>query len=125
MSKKVYTLELTAEELANWRDRAGGCSILKKVQDVADQARVDREADELRLPWKYDSRSGDNCLLSPGWYSRFPSKSAACLASAAPELLEAVQAAKKYIDYRGDWDLDIACDKINRALRKVETGVPE
>lgn len=130
MKPKTYTLELTAEELCGWRDRAGGCDVLRKVQELANRAKTEREADELRLPWTAE-------LDGVGWALRRAGATvgyhtdcerAAKLASAAPELLEAVQAAKEYLDRRivvegtTYWNILRLCE---RALRKVETGVPE
>lgn len=143
MSKKVYTLELTAEELEGFsfcwtytgdapKERIAATST--KLEQLRKQAKADREADEMRLPWKaVGGANGVWDCIADDFPSRIKSpyvrtERAAKLMSAAPELLEAVRACKAH------WDCSAADDErlgyvaqaaIDRALRKVETGVPE
>jgi hypothetical protein len=56
---KKYVLELSAEELAGYdttRMRAPVCSAEKRLYDLVDQARADREAEDMRLPWRVSER---------------------------------------------------------------------
>lgn len=154
MSKKTYTLELTAEELERW-DRCGMPDWFKRVDDLKLKARADREADELRLPWRARLHADTRCS---GWLVEYtqashggvypetwwcsgreamaaPGEAVAKLASAAPELLEAVTAVKEFwVWARTDnrlsgeawqWVRDTVNPAVCRALRKVETGEPE
>jgi hypothetical protein len=140
VSDKIYRLELTAEELEGL---PGSCyindkSVVAKLSALVEQARVDRERDDLRLPWEwvdvpsdapsrygYD-RPGCAELKCPGCQGTLRMKR---LVFASPELLEAVQAVKEYdlrnlhpsaVEYR-----KTVAPLIDRALRKVETGQAE
>ncbi len=141
MSERKYTLELTAEELDALRKvRDHGTAVLAETYRLAagtdqrvfalmEQARADRAQDDLRLPWHAVPQDSDG--RTKAWAVRhFPDGgwvvgATACkLMSAAPELLKAVQA----VQSNGP---AMSCLKheqftlIMRALRKVETGVPE
>jgi hypothetical protein len=130
MTKK-YTLELTAEELETGLDGMYRSSVVDKFLALQEQRRKDREAADLRLPWRVSKN---------GWYgwavhdadgsSCNTTERAAKIRAAAPELFEAVQAMKRC------WEGDLANHQaddyervveplIDRALRKVSTGVPE
>lgn len=135
MTKK-YTLELTAEEAASMMQPGQPgvpSSVFYKLEALAKQAKADREADELRLPWRVDSLAdrhgiafeapeyGSLCrLLHPNISLR-----AAKLMSAAPELIEAVEACKEQIERDPGFRAPVVVQLIERALRKVETGTPE
>jgi hypothetical protein len=130
---KVYTLTLTAEELEDRRwESLRGSSLSRvaiQVAEQAEQARADRERDDMRLPWSAEESVpgiGSWCVQMTGHRAYFGSDRAAKLASAAPELLEAVQAVKQAFDMLGQCErFPMAARLIERALRKVETGVPE
>lgn len=126
MSKK-YTLELTAEELEGSAQFGGynAHQFDKKLDALRKQARQDRAAAELRLPWRVGQCDNHYFVLGPISPEGNRSERAAKLMSAAPELLEAVNAVKAYheCDTKFDWN---QCMKwIDRALRKVSTGIPE
>lgn len=135
MSNKTYTLELTAEELENidWvRGRKFSTpEIACKLYDLQQQARQDRAADELRLPWRVGQCDNHYFVLGPVSPEGNRSERAAKLMSAAPELLEAVQAwMHRYheLDCTSvEWDLagQKAVKLSERALDKVRTGIPE
>lgn len=129
---KTYTIEVTADELDEWwRNESGDSdsSLDGRLSKLAEQVRVDR-GDDVRFPWKaYNDHGTWRLGQNGGWPG---TKRAACLASAAPELLEAVKAVES-------WWSDVTektgtywttymyrCEPlIKRALAKVETGVPE
>lgn len=126
---KTYTLELTAEEVMGLnRDRLGlsDNSTWAKLAPLVEQARADREADELRLPWRAIGavcHSNDGRTDGPGTYCGYAaSEPAAKLMSAAPELLEAVRA---WMRTYPKATLGNCVALSDRALRKVETGIPE
>lgn len=130
MSKKTYTLELTAEELRRLDERgyAATCgAIADKLEKLRDQAKADREQDELRLPWRAQECQAGMWLCVPVDGGELPlSERATKLRAAAGELLSAVMAARDYYNAGSRlvaWkDVDAL---IERALRKVSTGVPE
>ncbi len=141
MREKTYSMELTAEEV----DALGklyphiSATIGQRVFALEEAVRADREAADLRLPWSAvqdrsacDGRRTSRVLTYGAevtWYT----PAAAKLMSAAPELLEAVKAVRTWIlnarhenggtqpNQFGSGHLPA----IERALRKVETGVPE
>lgn len=132
--KKTYTLELTAEELDEHLVKGYTLSAIdRRLDELKMQAKSDREQADLRLPWGVKTNGtrfyvqGSNaaeCNICVA------SEAAAKLMSAAPELLEAVRAwMKRYEDLSGEvpWDPEAYhCVGLStRALRKVETGVPE
>lgn len=140
MSERKYTLELTADELVKLskcypHDYIVGLGF--KLSQLRAQADEDREADDIGLPW-YTNESRTDL----GWWKLYRtgtagpvgpsgvmSERAAKLMSAAPELLEAVEAWKAW-DETGFDDLNAerlaaARAAVARALRKVATGVPE
>lgn len=138
---RTYTLELTAEELAalgavgGLDNKASGDAkdaINGRLYALVAQAKADREADELRLPWRA-ARNGPSAWgvyvsESNGFVPAPTTERAAKLRSAAPELLEAVKAVFAYRHppgAKGDpWYREVA-PLIERALRKVDTGLPE
>lgn len=128
---KTYTLELTAEEveylhLAGTVPEGAPREVLAKVRALRDQAFADREANELRLPWGAKKIDGLWTVVGSVSVDWAISARAARLMSAAPELLEAVQALKVWRDDSEGFDLPSPLlDCIRRALRKVETGTPE
>lgn len=145
MSDKKYVLELSAEELESldkYRKLSGTVLTATKEQlDKVDgrvsaliaQAKADRADDELRLPWraKRTMHSDGPAWWVEPWSMNGWSEGAARLASAAPELLEAVKAVERYMSLngpefalRGRWHHEIV-PLLERAMRKVETGVPE
>jgi hypothetical protein len=142
--KKTYTLELTAEELAevDWGYFLPGPSLttalrplVSKVKELAAQAKADREADELRLPWKAVASCSITSLpltclqLSTGVVMGTPTEPIAKLMSAAPELLKAVKAFNEWRHRLPENTYDDSWRAVHRhivrALRKVETGIPE
>lgn len=145
MSEKRYTVELSAEELARMVDAKGvarpeliGAHAYNAVCRVIAQAQADREADELRLPWRAKNPPGGSWyLVCRGRHEAsvdFGRDALACkLASAAPELLDAVMFAKAAIRAAANGETPAARvdvlmrmdERIERALRKAETGVPE
>jgi hypothetical protein len=135
MSERVYTLELTADELESYlhgTERKGREAVYGGLKKLYEQACADRERDDLRLPWRIER----SCSLPDAAFERVrfgdglavsaPSERAAKLMSAAPELLEAVQAVKRWIA-AGQMlrQLHSLVEVLDRALRKVETGIPE
>lgn len=139
---KTYTLELTAEELEAFDDARFGedwnqgdkATLVRKISAARSQARAAREADELRLPWRAvgtpDNLLNDECRNSrrhfrvtnrEGDLNLFTER-AAKLMSAAPELLEAVRA---WMRTYPKATLGNCVALSDRALRKVETGIPE
>lgn len=131
---KTYTLELTAEEL--WSFAADTAAAQAKIQRLRDQERADREADELRLPWEITDFNqpwlGKKAIRGAAGFavSSYAGERAAKLMSAAPELLAAVTAVVSYMEGFGKRDIvsgywSSVRPVIDRALRKVETGVPE
>lgn len=135
--KKTYTLELTAEELEHVRPFLTGKynkyeeAYVAKVQALQEQAKSDREQSDLRLPWcadKGDMRAHWTVRDAHGSNAQWRCEAAAKLMSAAPELLEAVKALyglTKWSIEAPDNRVGDACALARRALRKVETGVPE
>jgi hypothetical protein len=131
---KTYHLELTAEEVEAWANRVGNkMPIAVKLDALAEQARADRERDELRLPWRVCEQMGDHYVVFSGdadYRPAYPkSAQVANLMSAAPELLEALKAVMQWADdtdadCQPSWSEDVR-PYINRALKKVRTGVPE
>ncbi len=131
---KTYTLELTAEEAMNWDAMEGYKKVSAKLAALEKQARLDRAQDDLRLPWSADSKQRVRMSDPCGYlHTQCPSDRVAKLMSAAPELLEAVQAMKEMgfsQGQNGEWvwakGKSYHIGKlVDRALRKVETGVPE
>jgi hypothetical protein len=147
MSAKTYTLELTAEEL----DGLGFTycyvgdepppaieDVGKRLDALRAEAKADRERDELRLPWRMSSShpyyaqfsaSQSNsmcvgCCKDATEDGRSAQERRAKLASAAPELLEAVQATKAWMADPQSAFYKAVGPLVDRALRKVETGVP-
>lgn len=145
--KKMYTLQvpLSADDLLDDHSRLdrlrgyGGPvgEIVLHLMELQRQAKADREADDLRLPWRvrrtvheshktWTVMDGEENL---GWgtigqYTEAQVK----LMSAAPELLEAVQAMRDWaingFAKGTNWDTRVE-PIVQRALRKVSTGVPE
>lgn len=135
---KTYTLELTAEELAQVKVAIEPTAmpssrvtppLERKLQAAWEATRADREADELRLPWRITE------TVDPGWAvvgagscCRPKSERAAKLMSAAPELRDFAAYWYSYCspqvptpNNRGE-----ELEKLHRrAMRKMETGVPE
>ncbi len=136
---KKYVLELTAEELTTVSSRVrshGKSDVVGKLDALEAQAKADREADDLRLPWRAVHYGGSvtiggwTCVTGQvGGSQMGTAERAAKLMAAAPELLEAVQAFKDYMcDSLVDYDAPTRNEVLRltaRALRKVETGVPE
>lgn len=133
MSERKYRLEMTAEELLAYAAQCEAVAPLaEQMRAAIAQAKADREDDDMRLPWRAWSDS------QRGWYMAgvgstqlwaAPSERAAKLASAAPELLEAVRAARHFWAARHErdwlqWERDVH-PLVERALRKVELGQPE
>jgi hypothetical protein len=143
VSTRKYTLELTAEELRSWEEAEGGDSLDLKLIALAKQAKADRERDDLRLPWQAveDIDGGYPWRVVPDRSHKVAverghlNERQAKLMSAAPELLEAVQALQVWAASKGlpalfETTAGVAFDKdvmrlVRAALRKVETGVPE
>lgn len=129
---RTYTLELTAEDLENvdWvRGRKFSTPTLaSKLAELAERARADREADDLRLPWRFEALPrGPHVCWSPVGGAAVRSTEMAKLMSAAPELLKAV---KRLASFGAGAAMDTIWHQevrplIERALRKVETGIPE
>lgn len=128
---KTYTLELTADELADMDyGFAGPKAICDKVEALAAKARLDREQSDLRLPWRAHQR---HICHDRAWsvldseYGNPATEAAVKLQSAAPELLEAVKAMQRCWanDDGSNEYVEVVVPLIKRALRKVETGVPE
>lgn len=135
MSKpRVYRLELTAEELETYVVKGNHSHVYSRAKEALQQARADREADELRLPWKVyrtDCRDYKTWTVSDGkdnlgWgHAGQYTEAQVKLMSAAPELLEAVQAVVRWLpDMNIDYDTAVQ-PLIERALRKVDSGIPE
>lgn len=132
---KIYTLELTAEELEFTRKLVHNSPALSdRLADLYSQAKADREADELRLPWRAEryttGNNGDDWEPVRRGYNLLDvghSERAAKLMSAAPELLEAVQGMERRfkLHHNSQRDDEKLLSLIDRALRKVETGIPE
>lgn len=146
MSDRKYVLELTAEELEYLApaappgaEHAVAQAADKKLRSARERARADRDADDLHLPWHVQRI--ENTPYRPifrFWmgeqYTEFRSERQAKLMSAAPELLEAVQAANEYMTGRSGHGCMCRCAVIDghtaacpivRALHKVESGVTE
>lgn len=136
---KTYTLELTAEELGvvATSDSNVGHVLRPKLFALREQARADREADDLRLPWRAAESPGSTHERTFWYLHRHPrgeiptTERVSKLMSAAPELLEAVKAADSWgaeqtagTAWWTRWCKQVR-PLIERALRKVETGVPE
>ena len=138
MSEKRYTLELTAEELLPYAGKRPDSWLAEKLVKLAEQATADREAAELRLPWRavdMVNEYGDRALKpapDATWAvlvlgnAMYRTERQAKLMSAAPELLEAVKGAKRHLKDMDDYSqTGWLTTLIERALRKVETGTPE
>lgn len=134
MAGKKYTLELTADELADVYLMGRGASYADRVRKLVDAAQADREDQELKLPWRWGGENGyapqhvyfSGVRSNGGDFPAVaPSGRAARLMAAAPELLEAVKAAKRLLATGNGAHAPEATRLIERALRKVETGVPE
>lgn len=141
MSAKTYTLELTADELDGWADAdpSIGDASERKLIALAKHARADREAADLRLPWRaVKTTYPDGHGFSNTWWVEPPaswgwSERGAKLAAATAELLEALKRADAWFSNSALEMNRIAFDgwvsnvkgTIDRAFRKVETGVPE
>jgi hypothetical protein len=126
---KLYKIEFSEAELLGYdttRMRAPTCSAEKRLYDMIDMAKADREAEDLRLPWRYEASIGGPRLLIGGYSPVLASPAIARLASAAPELLKAVQACNAWHSKypTGEWVNRIQ-PLIECALRKVASGVPE
>lgn len=141
---KTYILELTAQELdgltfmRTFKDNLPEDTISPKLKQAQKEAKADREAAELWLPWRAHPSHGDWWGVSAssvlGNISLPKTERAAKLAAAAPELLEAVKAAEQWrqtfestsvnSSHHVRWARDTQ-PLIDRALRKVETGDPE
>lgn len=145
MSERKYTLELTEDELgAIVLARAADGSanhppshtLSDKLYAAKAKAKADREADELRLPWRIERVDSGiapyvRMVFGAGSGSErvaiYAPEQVIRLMSAAPELLEAAKTAREAFHCDKP---DCACcvdavDAIDRALRKVESGVPE
>ncbi len=139
MGEKTYTLELTADEarvlcLHGVVPPGHGVSALEKVRALRDEVEADRKADELRLPWRVSIGSCGNPEFFMGekferWSmpERLP---AMRLMSAAPELLELARMVERVglgfvIEGRQSAAKTEVMRLCRRALRKVETGIPE
>jgi len=127
---KTYTLEIPADELEEWRTAGPRrCDLLRRLDTLATQAKADREADDLRLPWRAQCAPGICWMVKDSCGRAFDlenSERAAKLMSAAPELLEAVRAANRWrqgMPAGGTWERNVQ-PLIDRAIRKVETGIP-
>ncbi len=137
---KTYTLELTSEEVDRIEEKGldkSDVELRQKISAIRTAARLDRERDDLRLPWRaIDNGSGGvpwavrRCGDGENCYTMLNGP-AAKLMSAAPELLEAVQAVRRWAKMvEGGTILEaeyrLQCKPLlERALRKVETGTPE
>lgn len=128
---KTYTLELTAEELEKLKvaDGASG-SLALKVCDLRIRAAADREQDDLRLLWKASHDHHERVWwvepkLISGDSRDYSTAAMAKLMSAAPELLEAVKAVDEYHRNISATRWEPIRPLIERALRKVESGIPE
>jgi hypothetical protein len=136
---KKYVLELSAEELDPLKNLAHrSVSLADKLARAFEAAEADREAEDLRLPWRVSQGGDGQFYVEIGaLHWRSPSARVAKLMSAAPELLEAVKAADAYPteqhmeckcgageDWDGEWMRTVQ-PLIDRAIRKVATGVPE
>jgi hypothetical protein len=126
---KKYTLELTADELEKMHAVAVPPAVGVKLLDLATEARADREADELRLPWVVGESTGLKGRGLAVFGGRLEERltdtltpAQAKLMAAAPELLEAVKAITQV--GASVWTLTVAQELARRALRKVETGIP-
>jgi hypothetical protein len=125
VSEKRYTLELTEREL-------GDCIVINnRIERLRAQAKADRERDDLELPWKAvqhaERRWGVRSSGKDYWMPQ-PTERQAKLMSAAPELLEAVKCFAGWYRaaFKSSMDGNDEVERlIDRALRKVETGVPE
>jgi hypothetical protein len=138
MSKKTYTLELTAEELEKFGMSAAPKWdwFFERIGELQKKAARDREADELRLPWRmYDGTSPDSRPACADYKCPSCQGTPAMrrLVLAAPELLEAVQAIPRTVHAARTAEYPAKClDALRtleaaayRALRKVSTGLPE
>lgn len=132
---RTYTLELTAEELLTCARGIGIREglVREKVMPLIEQAKADREADELRLPWRAEDLYNGAAIVKfgNGFFSTdIYGRRAANLMSAAPELFEAVKAFDRLVTrqwHKPDWatyEREVV-PLIDRALRKVESGQPE
>jgi hypothetical protein len=130
---KTYQLEVAVDELDDILE-GGSARVQQRLRDLAMKARADREAADLRLPWRVHNGNSIACGVDgKEYFFRAPSCRAANIMAAGPELLEAVQAAVLWSDRfpdteDGDGDREWMRDvepPIQRALRKVASGVPE
>ena len=130
MTKK-YTLELTEEELSYYEGSdSAAITVDRRLREMAKQAKADRERNTMRLPWSAGPDGRGWAVRFAGYTTGLPhNEYVAKLMSAAPELLEAVSAFNSWRHklpantYDSEWK-DVHT-LIVRALRKVETGVPE
>ena len=137
MTKK-YTLELTAEELAELQAKATPIAIIsshrsttleRKLEALDVQSRADREADELRLPWR--ARKYDNdprWVVLPRDFTQFcfeRNERAAKLMSAANEWKQAAIKLHGALYATSSASADEGRRLFEKAKRKEETGIPE
>lgn len=131
---RKYVLELSAEEaevlcLQGVAATPAGATVVGKLRAMRDRVAADREEDDLRLPWRIWQNAAGFWYANDNTGSTPISKRAAMLRSAAPELLDALKAAAEWPSLAGrwsrsEWDQRVQ-PSIDRALRKVDTGIPE